>query len=81
MKDSNSRYHFINIVKVTKDFLGEHCSPLTESDCTMLCAKTNLIDSINEALKSAGIDGLKVQLNWSEDQGQSWVQYPKSRQF
>ena len=79
MKDIVSRYHFINVVKVTKDFLGEHCSPLTESDCTMLCEKQNVIDSINEALEKAGIEGIKVQLNWSSDQGNSWQQYPKSR--
>ena len=79
MKDANSRYHFINIVKVTKDFLGEHCSPLSESDCTMLCTSTGIVDSINQALEKAGIDGLKVQLNWSDDQGSTWVQYPKSR--
>ena len=81
MKDSAARYHFVNVVKVTKDFLGEHCSPLSESDCMALCAKADLVDSINKALESAGIDGLKIQLNWSEDQGQSWVQYPKSRQL
>lgn len=80
MKDNNStRYHFINVVKTTKDFLGEHFSPLTENDCTVLCAKKDVVDSINEALKKAGIEGLKVQLNWSEDQGSSWIQYPKSR--
>ena len=79
MKDVASRYHFINVVKVTKDFLGEHCSPLTEGDCTMLCAQQNIIDSINAALVAAGIDGLKVQLNWSDDQGSTWTQYPKSR--
>lgn len=80
MKDNNStRYHFINLVKVTKDFLGEHCAPLSETDCTLLCEKRDVIDSINEALKKAGIEGLKVQLNWSEDQGSSWIQYPKSR--
>lgn len=79
MKDNTSRFHFINVVKTTKDFLGEHCSPLTEADCTMLCQKQDLIDSINTALVAAGIEGLKVQLNWSEDQGSSWVQYPKSR--
>ena len=79
MRDNNSRYHFINMVKVTKDFLGEHCSPLTEADCMALCAKTNLVDSINAALAAAGIDGIKVQLNWSEDQGSTWVQYPQSR--
>ena len=77
MKDV-SRYHFINVMKSTKDFLGEHLTPLTENDCTMLCEKRDLIDSINAALKSAGIDGLKVQLNWSEDHGSTWVQYPKS---
>lgn len=80
MKDNNStRYHFINLVKVTKDFLGEHCAPLSETDCTLLCEKRDVIDSINEALKKAGIEGLKVQLNWSEDNGSSWIQYPKSR--
>lgn len=79
MKDSNTRFHFINVVKVTKDFLGEHCSPLSESDSIMLCSQQSIIDSINEALKASGIDGLKVQLNWSEDQGKTWVQYPKSR--
>ena len=79
MKDVVSRYHFINVVKVTKDFLGEHCSPLSEADCTVLCEKRDLIDSINSALEKAGISGLKIQLNWSSDQGQTWTQYPKSR--
>ena len=79
MKDNNSRFHFVNVVKVTKDFLGEHCSPLTESDCTMLCAQMSLVDSINAALVAAGIEGIKIQLNWSENQGSSWTQYPKSR--
>ena len=79
MKDVVSRYHFVNVVKVTKDFLGEHFSPLSEADCLALCSQTTIIDSINEALKKASIDGIKVQLNWSEDQGQTWVQYPKSK--
>lgn len=79
MKDTISRFHFVNVVKTTKDFLGEHCSPLTEGDCTMLCNKLNMIDSINAALVAAGIDGIKVQLNWSENQGQNWQQYPKSK--
>ena len=78
MRDSVSRFHFLNVVKTTKDFLGEHCSPLSENDCMMLCASTGIIDSINSALEKAGITGLKVQLNWSDDQGSSWVQYPKS---
>ena len=79
MRDNSTRFHFINVVKVTKDFLGEHCSPLSESDCTMLCEKRDVVDSINEALEKAGISGLKVQLNWSENNGQSWTQYPKSK--
>ena len=80
MRDNTSaRYHFVNVVKTTKDFLGEHCSPLTEADCLALCSKKDIVDSINKALEKAGVSGLKVQLNWSEDQGQSWVQYPKSR--
>ena len=79
MKDNTSRYHFINMVKVTKDFLGEHCSPLSEADCTALCAQRDVVDSINAALVAAGLTGIKVQLNWSEDQGQNWQQYPKSR--
>ena len=79
MKDNSTRYHFANLVKVTKDFLGEHCSPLTESDCLALCSQKALIDEINSALEKSGISGLKVQLNWSEDQGNTWVQYPKSR--
>ncbi len=79
MKDNTSRFHFINLVKVTKDFLGEHCSPLSETDCIALCAQKDVVDSINKALTDAGLTGLKVQLNWSEDQGSTWTQYPKSR--
>ena len=79
MKDNNARFHFINVVKVSKDFLGEHYAPLSESDCIALCAQKNIVESINEALSKAGIEGLKVQLNWSADNGNSWVQYPKSR--
>ena len=77
--DSVKRVHFINLVKVTKDFLGEHYAPLTESDCLALCKSQSIVDDINSALKAAGIEGLKVQLNWSDDQGNSWTQYPKSR--
>ena len=79
MKDTVSRFHFINVVKTTKDFLGEHCSPLTESDCMALCKQSTIIDSINAALVAAGVEGLRVQLNWSEDQGSTWTQYPKSK--
>ena len=77
MKDNNNtRYHFINMMKVSKDFLGERLTPLSESDCGALCARKDVIDSLNAALKAAGI-GLRVQLNWSSDQGSSWIQYPK----
>ena len=79
MRDASNRFHFVNVVKTTKDFLGEHFSPLSESDCLALCKQTGIVDSINEALKSAGIEGLRVQLNWSGDQGQTWTQYPKSK--
>lgn len=79
MKDSVTRFHFINVVKTTKDFLGEHCSPLTESDCLALCSQTTIVDEINSALAKAGIESLKIQLNWSDDQGSTWTQYPKSR--
>lgn len=78
MKDNN-RYHFVNLVKVTRDFLGEHCSPLSEADCMALCSQTNMIDSINKALEDAKIEGIRIQLNWSEDKGNSWTQYPKSK--
>lgn len=78
-ENTNTRFHFVNLVKVTKDFLGEHLSPLSESDVIALCGKTDVVDAINAALAEKGIEGLKVQLNWSEDQGNSWTQYPKSR--
>ena len=74
-----SRFHFVNLVKVTKDFLGEHYAPLTESDCMALVSHRDIVDSVNAAIEAAGITGIKVQLNWSEDQGKTWVQYPKSR--
>ena len=79
MKDTVSRFHFVNLVKVSKDFLGEHYAPLSESDCLALVSHKDIVESINSALKGAGIDGLRIQLNWSEDQGNTWVQYPKSR--
>ena len=79
MKDTVSRFHFVNVVKVTKDFLGEHYAPLSESDCLALVSHKDIVESINSALKGAGIEGLRVQLNWSEDQGNTWTQYPKSK--
>ena len=79
MNNNAVRHHFINVVKTTKDFLGEHYSPISAADCIALCSKVDLIDSINKALEAASISGLKVQLNWSEDQGVTWTQYPKSK--
>ena len=79
MRDNSARYQFINVVKATNDFLGEHCAPLSDTDCLALCKQTNVIDATNEALKKGSIDGLKIQLNWSDDNGSTWVQYPKSK--
>ena len=79
MKDVVSRFHFVNVVKTTRDFLGEHFSPLSESDCLALCEKKDLVDSINAALAAAKIEGIKIQLNWSTDNGSTWTQYPKSK--
>lgn len=77
--NKEKRVHFVNVVKVVKDFLGEHAAPLTETDCAMLCKQKDVIDKINAALVAAGLNGLGVQLNWSEDGGATWIQYPKSR--
>lgn len=79
MKDNVSRFHFVNVVKTTKDFLGEHYAPLSENDCIALVSHRDIVESINEALKGAGIDGLRIQLNWSDDNGSTWIQYPKSK--
>ena len=75
MKGS-SRFHFVNLMKSSKDFCGEHLAPISEQDVVMLLNSKGIIDSINEKLKDTGFT---VQLNWSEDQGNSWSQYPKSR--
>ena len=79
MKDNATRYHFVNLVKVTKDFLGERFAPLSEADCMALTANKSFIDGINKALEDAKIEGIRIQLNWSEDKGNSWTQYPKSK--
>lgn len=78
MVKEGNRYHFINIVKIVRDYFGEHYSPLTETDCMALCKKRDVIDTLNKAIGAAGLDELAIQLNWSEDQGRTWVQYPKS---
>lgn len=70
------RTHYINLMKSTKDFCGEHLSPISESDVVMLLSHKEILDSLNEKLKDTGFT---LQLNWSEDQGSTWQQYPKSR--
>lgn len=70
------RVHFINLMKSSKDFTGEHLAPLSESDVVMLLTNKGIVDSLNERLKDSGF---KLQLNWSDDQGSSWHQYPQSR--
>ena len=76
MKDNTSRYHFINMMKSTKDFCGEHLSPISESDVIMLLSHKDIVDALNEHLKGTGFT---LQINWSEDQGSTWSQYPQSR--
>ena len=75
MKDV-ARYHFINLMKSTRDFSGEHRSPISEQDVIMLLSNKDIVDILNEKLKDTGFS---VQLNWSENQGQNWSQYPVSR--
>ena len=74
--DSVKRIHFINVMKSTKDFSGEHLSPISESDVVMLLSHREVIDGLNEKLKGTGFS---IQVNWSSDQGSTWQQYPVSR--
>ena len=74
--DSAKRVHFINVMKSTKDFSGEHLSPISEQDVIMLLSHREVIDGLNSKLKGTGFS---VQVNWSDDQGNSWQQYPVSR--
>lgn len=69
------RTHFLNVMKSTKDFSGEHLSPISEADCIALISNKGIIDSLNKKLEGTGFS---IQLNWSED-GSSWTQYPVSR--
>lgn len=73
---NNKRVHFVNLMKSTKDFSGEHLSPLTEQDVIMLLGKKEILDSLNQKLSNSGFS---LQLNWSDDQGSTWKQYPLSR--
>ena len=76
MKGNTSRFHFINLMKSSKDFCGEHLSPISEQDVIMLLGHKEILDSLNEKIKGTGFT---LQLNWSSDQGSTWEQYPKSR--
>lgn len=73
---STKRVHFVNLMKSSRDFTGEHLAPLSETDVIMLLSNKSIIDELNAKLKDSGF---MLQLNWSEDQGQNWKQYPKSR--
>lgn len=70
------RMHFINLMKSSKDFSGEHLAPLSETDVIMLLSHKEIVDGLNAKLKDTGF---MLQVNWSDDQGQNWKQYPQSR--
>ena len=70
------RVHFINVMKSTKDFSGEHLSPISEQDVIMLLNHKDVIDTLNKKLEGSGFN---IQINWSDDQGSTWQQYPVSR--
>lgn len=70
------RVHFINLMKSSKDFSGEHLSPISEQDVMMILSHKEIIDGLNEKLKDTGF---MLQVNWSENQGSTWQQYPQSR--
>ena len=74
--NDTKRVHFINLMKSSKDFLGEHLAPISETDVVMLLSHKKVIDELNEKLKGTGFS---VQINWSDDQGSTWSQYPQSR--
>ena len=70
------RMHFVNLMKSSKDFTGEHLAPISETDVMMLLSNKEIINGLNEKLKDTGF---MLQINWSEDQGTTWKQYPVSR--
>lgn len=74
--DTTKRVHFINVMKSTKDFSGEHLATLSEQDVVMLLSNKEVIDSLNKKLEGSGFS---IQANWSDDQGSTWTQYPQSR--
>lgn len=73
---SVKRVHFVNLMKSTRDFSGEHLSPISEQDVVMLLGKKEILDSLNSKLRDTGFS---LQINWSADQGKTWQQYPLSR--
>ena len=74
--NATKRVHFINLMKSTKDFAGEHLSPISEADVIMLLSHKEILDGLNAKLKDTGFT---LQINWSEDAGSTWKQYPQSR--
>ena len=70
------RVHFVNLMKSSKDFSGEHLAPISETDVMMLLSHKEIVDQLNAKLKDTGF---MIQVNWSENQGQTWQQYPQSR--
>ena len=70
------RVHFVNLMKSSKDFSGEHLAPISETDVMMLLSHKEIVDELNAKLKDTGF---MIQVNWSENQGQTWQQYPQSR--
>ena len=71
--DNVKRTHFVNLMKSSKDFSGEHLSPISEQDVIVLLSNKEILDSLNEKLKGTGFT---LQINWLN--GQAWQQYPKN---
>lgn len=74
--DSAKRTHFVNLMKSSRDFSGEHLAPISENDVVMLLKNREILNGLNEKLKGTGFS---VQINWSDDQGSTWQQYPASK--
>ena len=74
--NQQKRTHFVNLMKSSKDFCGEHLAPISEQDVIMLLSHREILDSLNKKLEGTGFT---LQINWSSDQGSTWEQYPKSR--
>ena len=74
--NKEKRVHFVNLMKSSRDFTGEHLAPLSETDVVMLLSHKEIVDELNAKLKDTGF---MLQVNWSDDQGQNWKQYPQSR--